>query len=328
MIQLCNLNRLYKELEPNLTRMADLSLKSGRVMLGEFTQEFEERIARVAGADHAVVVGSGSDALYYGLVASGIKGPVALPSQTFIATENSIYRAGLNPVCVDVKPNGLLDWDTVPHGIDRVVWVGLFGNTETIPTDVMVIEDGAQHFGAPLQGKLAAYSFDPTKALPNFGNGGAVVTNDKHIADRVRDLRRHGHHERHVGGNSIMSERDCAELLVKLEHFPFWQERRQEIAYDYTMQLGNYVDIVTDCDGLVSKFVIGTEHRGELADHLYVSGIETKSVYQQPIWNLPGACNNCNRHLALPCDPYTTDQELLHIIRSVKEFFQELPLAS
>ncbi len=55
MIQLCNLNRLYKELEPNLTRMADLSLKSGRVMLGEFTQEFEERIARVAGADHAIM---------------------------------------------------------------------------------------------------------------------------------------------------------------------------------------------------------------------------------------------------------------------------------
>ena len=294
-------------------------------MLGESTQEFEQRLALLAGADYAVTVGSGSDALYYGLAASQIQGPIALPSQTFVATKNSILRAGLAPVCVDVKPNGLLDWDKVSNNIEHTVWVGLFGNTETLPTDKIVYEDGAQHFGAPLQGIFAAYSFDPTKALPNFGNGGAVVTNYKHIADRVRLLRRHGYYDSHVGGHSVMSERDCAEMCVKLDHFPFWQERRQEIARDYTIELGKYVDIITDHKGQVSKFVIGTDQRDQLAKHLLDKKIETKLVYKDPLYNLPGAVKNCKQHLALPCDPYMTDEELQVVILAVKEFFKELP---
>ena len=201
----------------------------------------------------------------------------------------------------------------------------MFGNTETLPTDKIVYEDGAQHFGAPLQGIFAAYSFDPTKALPNFGNGGAVVTNHKHIADRVRLLRRHGYYDSHVGGHSVMSERDCAEMCVKLDHFPFWQERRQEIARDYTIELSKYVDIITDHKGQVSKFVISTDQRDQLAKHLLDNKIETKLVYKDPLYNLPGAIKNCNQHLALPCDPYTTDEELLVVILAIKEFFQELP---
>ena len=74
MIRLHNLSRLYQELEPSLSRLSKLVLKSGRVMLGESTQEFEQRLALLAGADYAVTVGSGSDALYYGLAASQIQG--------------------------------------------------------------------------------------------------------------------------------------------------------------------------------------------------------------------------------------------------------------
>jgi dTDP-4-amino-4,6-dideoxygalactose transaminase len=122
-----------------------------------------------------------------------------------------------------------------------------------------------------------------------------------------------------------MSERDCAEMCVKLDHFPFWQERRQEIARDYTIELGKYVDIITDHKGQVSKFVIGTDQRDQLAKHLLDNKIETKLVYKDPLYNLPGAIKNCNQHLALPCDPYMTDEELLVVILAIKEFFQELP---
>jgi dTDP-4-amino-4,6-dideoxygalactose transaminase len=326
MIRLHNLNRLYEELSPSLERMNGLVLKSGRVMLGEFTEEFENRIATVAGVEHAAVVGSGSDALYYALIAEKVDGPVAMPAQTFIATSNSIARAGCQPVCIDVKPNGLLDWNLVPQEIETAVWVGLFGNTEHIPDDCFVIEDGAQHFGAPLQADTAAYSFDPTKALPNFGNGGAVVSNDKRVIDDVKLLRRHHTVNEHVGGNSIMSERDCAEMLVKLDHFPFWQERRQEIARDYHQQLGKYVKCVTDADGQVSKFVIETSRRADLQAHLTHRKIEIKRAYAAPIATLDRAVANCQKFLQLPCDPYMTDEELLAVIMAVKEFFEESPL--
>lgn len=327
MIQLHNLNRLYEELSPGLSRAQDIVLKSGRVMLGEFTHEFEDRIARVAGAEYAAVVGSGSDALMYAIIAHGLTGFVCMPAQTYIATHNSIWRAKCLPICVDVDNAGLLDWSQLPSS-NQIVWVGLFGNHCDIPQNKFVIEDGAQHFGAKLQAVTAAYSFDPTKALPNFSNGGAVVSNDKTIIERVRLLRRHKTVMDNVGGNSIMSERDCAEMLVKLDHFPFWQERRQEIARDYHQQFGELVQCVTDPEHQVSKFVIQTEHRADLQAHLSSRGIETKRAYDNPIMDLPQAKANCETFLQLPCDPYTTDEELLHVILAVKEFFKERPLES
>ena len=80
----------------------------------------------------------------------------------------------------------MLDWEIIPSEIDCTVWVGLFGNLNDFPEKQTVIEDGAQHFGAPLQGISAAYSFDPTKGLPNFGNGGAVVSNSMTVIQNIK----------------------------------------------------------------------------------------------------------------------------------------------
>ena len=324
-IKLQNLDRLYQELQSGLEASVRDVYKSGRHLLGPFTSKLESRIAKLSQAKYCVMVGSGSDALYYGLVASATRYDqrISYPAQTFVATKNSITRSKNIPIGADVKPNGLLDWSLV--NTDSAVWVGLFGNTEDLPIDKIIYEDGAQHFGLPLRGQFASYSFDPTKALSNFGNAGAVVTNDSAIANSVRELRRHGGGVDGVGGNSIPSERDCAELLVKLDHFPFWQERRQEIARDYHQQLGHLVDCVTQHTGQVSKFVIGTDQRDQLAKHLLDKKIETKLVYKDPLCNLPGAVKNCKQHLALPCDPYMTDEELQVVILAVKEFFKELP---
>jgi len=324
-IRLHNLDRLYKELQGPLTLKAEQVYKTGRHLLGPFTQELENRIANVADAEYCVMTGSGSDSLYLGLLACGLDANtrISYPSQTFIATRNSIQRSYNLPVPADVKPNGLINWKDITT--DHVVWVGLFGNTENISTNHIVYEDGAQHFGAPLQGEFASYSFDPTKALPNWGNAGAVVTNDVVIANNVRELRRHG---RDIGGNSIPSERECAELLVKLDFFPFWQERRQEVAFEYIDEIGDLVKCVTDPYGQISKFVIDTAQRPELEKHLANHGIETKRVYEHPLADTPQAIKNCNTQLALPVDPYITDEELDFIIIAIKQFFEESPLES
>jgi dTDP-4-amino-4,6-dideoxygalactose transaminase len=312
----------------DLQSMNDTVLKSGHLVLGKFTEKLEENIAQVCNAKYAVTVGSGSDALYYGLVALNIKGKVAIPAQTYIATATSVSRAGCTPVCVDVKSNGLLNWNKVPKSINTIVWVGLFGNIEELPKNKFIIEDGAQHFGVPLHSKLASYSFDPTKNLPNFGTGGAVATNDNAIAENIKALRRHATVNNHVGGNSCMSERECAEMLVKLSYFSGWQKRRQEIAQKYIEGFGDLVEIITSLEGQCTKFVISSSSRNELESWLQEKQIETKRVYNQALSKLFWCTDfclqanaNCENFLSLPIDPYLTDKEISKVIRSVKEFF-------
>lgn len=321
MIQLTNLHRLYNDLKNELATAQQEVLDSGQVMLGSFTQQFEQAVAERAGADHCVVVGSGSDALMYGLRATGID-TVSVPAQSFVATPNSCLRADIDINWCDVDSKGCINWTQIKDG---AVWVGLFGNPCVLDTTVKIYEDGAQHFGLPLQGVFAAYSFDPTKTLPNFGNGGAVVTNDSELADHVRKLRRHGVVDRHTGGNSIMSERDCAECLVKLDFFDTWTARRRELAERYINELSDYVEIVTDPKGMVSKFVIATDHKNLLKNHLTVNEIQTKETYAKPLIDMPQAKDNCERFLSIPCDSYTTDKEASMVVEAIKMFFEPSP---
>ena len=320
-INLTNLNRLNKQLYQKFDAVQQEVLNSGQVMLGSFTKHFEEALAERSGASHCIVVGSGSDALMYGLQAAGEK-IVCVPSQSFVATPNSCTRAGTDIIPCDVDSKGCIDWKNVTH---NAVWVGLFGNNSDLDTKAPIYEDGAQHFGLPLQGVFASYSFDPTKSLPNFGNGGAVVTNDEDLAHGVRQLRRHGVVNKYTGGNSIMSERDCAECLVKLEHFDNWTKHRREIAERYIEELQDYVEIVTDVTGMVSKFIIATVQRAGLETHLTNNLIQTKRAYAKPLFEMPQAQSNCERFLQLPCDSYTTDLEVGLVIEAVKSFFEPSP---
>lgn len=319
MIRLANLHRQYQSLEHRLHTAQSNVLASGNCMLGSNTQALEERIAERASAKYCAVVGSGSDALYMGLVACRVK-QICIPAHSYIATLNSCIRAFCDISWADVTDTGCIDWNTNTE--QDAVWVGLFGNPSTIPQNVRVYEDGAQHFGLPLQGLFAAYSFDPTKTLPNFGNGGAVVTNDEDIIYAVRMLRRHNWVDMHVGGNSVMSERDCAELLVKLEYFNAWTKRRQELAEFYTQELQDYVRIVTDPKGMVSKFVIASDCRAGLRTSISKKGIQSKEVYSNALADLPQAKQNCETFLTIPCDSFTTDKEAKTVANAIREFYE------
>lgn len=322
MIQLTNINRLHSDLHDLLYVAQEEVLASGQVMLGKFTIQLEERIAELSNAKYCSILGSGSDALMYGLMATKIR-QIVVPAQTFIATKNSCTRVNIPIVYNDVDEKGCIDWNTVER--KDAIWVGLFGNDTVIPDNVNVYEDGAQHFGLPLKGIFASYSFDPTKSLPNYGNGGCIVTNDLEIHNNVMQLRRHGTVEYYSGGNSIMSERDCAELLVKLELFDSWTKRRQELASLYIQELSDYVKIITDKNAMVSKFVVATDKKDKLKSHLLSNNIQTKDVYKNAISHMPQAIKNCNEFLSIPCDSYTTDREASTIIQTIKSFFEPSP---
>jgi len=314
---------MYTNLGDLLYQAQEQVLTSGQVMLGKYISQLEEELAERANAQYCSVVGSGSDALMYGLRATG-KTSTTIPAQTFIATKNSCRRADMDIVFADVRTNGCVEFDSVTT--DSVVWVGLFGNDCVLPEDVTVYEDGAQHFGLPLKGEFASYSFDPTKSLPNFGNGGAVVSNNQELIDNVKQLRRHGQVDIHTGGNSVMSERDCAELLVKLKYFDNWTRVRQELAGYYIEELEDYVDCITDPRGMVSKFVIATDRKSCLKTHLALKDIQCKDVYAAPLANLEQATANCESFLSIPCDSYTTYKEALTIVEHIKMFFEPSPL--
>ena len=322
MIRLVNLDRLANDLMPFLVQAQARVFTSGQVMFGRWTQELELELAERSNAKYCSVVGSGSDALMYGLRATGTIS-TTIPAQTFKATKNSCRRADMDIVFADVRTNGCVEFDSVTT--DSVVWVGLFGNDCVLPKDIAVYEDGAQHFGLPLKGEFASYSFDPTKSLPNFGNGGAVVSNNSDVVERVKQLRRHGQVDIHTGGNSIMSERDCAELLVKLEFFDDWTSRRRELAEYYTEELEDLVGCITDPTGMVSKFVIATDKKSCLKTHLILKNIQCKDVYEEPLANMPQAKLNCERFLSIPCDSYTTLDEASTVVEHIKMFFEPSP---
>ena len=322
MIHLTNINRLYSDLKELLYVAQEEVLNSGQVILGKFTEQLQERIAEFSNAKHCCVVGSGSDALMYGLMATKIR-QVTIPAQTFIATKNSCTRSNITIRYNDVDETGCINWSTLKT--KDVVWVGLFGNDTILPDNVNVYEDGAQHFGLPLKGIFASYSFDPTKSLPNFGNGGCVVTNDSDIYENIMQLRKHGTVVYHTGGNSIMSERDCAELLVKLDFFNIWTNRRREIASLYRQELSDYVKIITNENSIVSKFVISTKEKLKLQNHLFSNNIQSKDVYKNPLSSEPQAIKNCKEFLSIPCDSYTTDKEVSKVIDTIKSFFEPSP---
>ena len=122
-----------------------------------------------------------------------------------------------------------------------------------------------------------------------------------------------------------MSERDCAECLVKLDFFDTWMARRRELAERYTQRLSDYVDVITDVTGTVSKYVIATDQRAGLEASLLSNNIQTKRAYAKPLVNKPQAQSNCECFLQLPCDSYTTDLEVGLVIEAVESFFEPSP---
>jgi dTDP-4-amino-4,6-dideoxygalactose transaminase len=255
-------------------------------------------------------VNSCSQAIVFAQQAMNIDGKVLIPTQSFVATLNSVIMAGNTPVFCDVDDRALMDVSTLDYGlsgsgIEAVMYVNLFGNIvdyerlrmvcEFFNPDgnVKIIEDAAQSFGAYYNGipsgklgDVSVLSFDPTKNLPNYGSGGMILTDDENIASVCYNLRDNGKISSHTYANSKMSEVDCAHMLIKLKYFDEWQRRRTEIAEFYNEHLIPYVDPILPNEGVDHawhKYVIRIHSRDVLQGYLASRGIETKIHYDTPL---------------------------------------------
>jgi dTDP-4-amino-4,6-dideoxygalactose transaminase len=289
---------------------------SQRFILGPEVEALERELAARIGAEHAIAVSSGTDALLVVLMALGV-GPgaeVITPTYSFFATAGCVSRLGATPVFVDVDPVTLnVDAKAVRAAITprtrAIVPVHLFGLMADLDpildaarqAGVPVIEDAAQAIGATARGRqagtlgrAAAFSFFPSKNLGAFGDAGLVTTNDAALAREVRLLRNHGaepkyiHHR--IGGNFRLDALQAAVLRVKAPHLPAWTDARRRNADRYRalateFQLGETIALPVEPPGyrhIYHQFVIRTPQRDALRAHLDTRRIGTEIYYPVP----------------------------------------------
>jgi len=255
------------EVWPDIQRDYLACLLDGSYIGGPAVTAFEREWAAYCGADHAVGLASGTDALQLSLTAVGV-GPgdeVVVPANTFIATAAAVVRAGATPRFADVSDDTLLmTTDTLAEAITprtrAVIVVHLYGQMPDMAglvaiaqrAGIAVIEDAAQAHGAEWDGRRAGsfgaagcFSFYPAKNLGAFGDAGAVVTSRPELADQIRSLANHGrshghlhyHHDR-IGTNSRLDTLQAILLSGKLAHLDRWTARRIALASRYRDLLG------------------------------------------------------------------------------------------
>jgi dTDP-4-amino-4,6-dideoxygalactose transaminase len=314
-IQFTGLKKQYHNLRQEILNATDEVLRSGQLMNGNHTAEFENWLAKRNRSKYAVTVHSGTCALeciaeYYVDQLTTINHPtVLIPSMTYAATANAFARAGWQIHFVDTDKFGIFDFNKTPDidRFDALVLVGLYGlgihdygnlekfNQTLRLRNLIVIEDAAQHWlssGGIRIGQAAAISFDPMKNLNAIGNGGAIVTDDVNLYYFARAWRDNGK-DNHVqnGTNSRMSEVDCAVLMIKTHYIDQWQKRREEIATYWRSRLAKTgVRCLINNENArghgYQKFVIDCDHRDQLQNELKKHKIETRIHYQYPLHEL------------------------------------------
>jgi dTDP-4-amino-4,6-dideoxygalactose transaminase len=326
-------------------------------ILGEEVARFEEEFAHYLGVQHAVGVGSGTDALHIALRACGV-GPgdtVLTVSHTAVATVAAIELTGATAVLTDIDPaTATMDVNSLEQAIQKhrssrikaIIPVHLYGHPADMPAimtiaerhGLKVIEDCAQSHGAALDGRktgtwghISAFSFYPTKNLGALGDGGAVVTNDRALADRLRLLREYGWREKYVsdfaGLNTRLDELQAAVLRVKLRYLEKENARRRELARSYDTILST-TPVTTPCgcqraDHVYHQYVVQSDRRDALRSFLKANGVGTLIHYPVPVHMQPayqgcvvpnGAALShtetmCRLILSLPMHPQLTDTE-------------------
>ena len=350
-IPFTGIQRQYADLRKEIMDITDQVLTTGQVMNGPWTMKFEDWLATKNHVKYAVTCHSGTQALeliaaFHRQIGFGGATPtVLIPAMTYVATANAWVKAGWNIHIVDTDGYGLIDPKKVPRNLvfHAVCTVGLYGAAYNrwFPNEgnYAMIEDGAQHWlsnDCRRHGAACAISFDPTKNFANYGNGGAVVTNDRQLLDFARDWQSNG-----KGGgdadfvtNSRMSEVDCAQMMTKARYLNDWQARREKIAR-YWMErfAGTSVRCLIDSTNVdkhcFHKFVIDIDNRNSVMNKLEVAGITTKIHYTRPLHeepryvNTPGpdmmsaASSLARRGLSLPIYPELTDAEVEFIADQV-----------
>jgi dTDP-4-amino-4,6-dideoxygalactose transaminase len=318
-VPLIDVTRENAELRDEIAAALDQVCDSGRFILGPDCQAFEQQMATLCGAPHAVGCASGSDALLLSLLALDI-GPgdeVIVPSYTFYATASAVERVGAEIVFAEIEPAGFnLDPRSVEAAVTdktrAIIPVHLFGQCAEMDAlndiakrhDLAVIEDACQAIGADYHGQRAGslgdcgcFSFYPTKNLGGFGDGGLVTAGDADLARRVRLFARLGmeprYHHQVLGINSRLDTLQAAVLSVKLAKLDEWTGLRQANAGRYQHLFAEFglQEVLTLPRELQGRSHVWNQYvvrvpdgrRDALREHLRTRQIGTEIYYPVPL---------------------------------------------
>jgi dTDP-3-amino-3,4,6-trideoxy-alpha-D-glucose transaminase len=364
-IPVTKLDQADPALLEELLEVVERVARKGAFTMGTELDAFEDEFAAYCGAEHSVGVSNGTEAISLALRALDI-GPgdeVIVPTNSFIATAEAVSWIGATPKLVDVDPGShLLTAEHVAGAIGprtrAVIPVHLMGSTVDLDPimalarehDLRVIEDTAQAHGAAHRGRrvgsiadIGCFSFYPTKNLGGWGDGGAIVTGDEQIAERIRLLRSHGekprYHHRMVGTTARLDALQAALLRVKLRLLDDRNDDRRRLGAMLRAGLaGTSVELPSPAFGIADHvyhlFIVRSERRDALRAHLESRGISTAVHYPFPIHrteaygpmpagSLPNAERLAETICTLPLFPTMTDDEVARVIAAVESFDSE-----
>ena len=337
----------------------------GAYILQRDLEEFETNLANYIGVEHALGVANGTDAIWLALIAANIGegDEVIFASHTYIATANAIKFVGAVPVPADCRSDHMIDPESVKALITNKTKVilptqlnGRCCQMDSLikiaeDNDLIIIEDAAQGLGAKYKGKGigtfgkgATISFYPAKNLGSFGDGGAFVTNDKKMYEKVKILRDHGRNEEGIfvdwGFNSRLDNLQAAILNFKLSYYDNEITRRREIASIYNEELSIIKEILLppppdtkDYFDVFQNYEIEVERRDLLKKYLTENGIGTIIQWNgQPVHSLvslgfkgsglPYTEEMYKKCLMLPMNTSLSNQEVKYVCNKIKNFYE------
>ncbi|GAB4292165.1 MAG: DegT/DnrJ/EryC1/StrS family aminotransferase [Myxococcota bacterium] len=351
--------RLHKPIKNELLAAIEKVIDSGEFINGREVNEFERKLAEYCGVKYAVGVSSGTDALIAALMAFEVRpgDEIITTPYTFFATAGSIARLGAMPLFVDIEPD---TFNINPNEIEEkitnktvgIIPVHLFGQSADMRPILAVakkhnlwtLEDAAQSIGAKYEGKQvgtfgdsAILSFFPAKNLGSLGDGGAVLTDNGDLAEKLYILRNHGskpkYYHKVIGGNFRLDTIQAAVLLAKLPYLDKWAEMRRAVAAKYISAFKKCERVVVPLEKpfahhVYNQFVIRVPEakREETIKALSAEGIGYAiyyplSLHEQECFaylgykqgEFPQSEKAAKTSLALPIDPNLSDDEIARI---------------
>jgi dTDP-4-amino-4,6-dideoxygalactose transaminase len=313
-----NIKNQWKEERDELLPIIDRVLSSGQYVGGEEVEIFEDNIAKFCDVNYAATLNSGTDALMFALLLSGIKkgDEVITPPNSFIASTSTIVHVGATPVFVDVLPDQNLDpskiEDVITKNTKAIMPVHLTGRMCDMDPimeiaerhNLTVIEDAAQAIGSKYKGKtsgsigdIGCFSTHPLKNLNACGDGGFLTTNDENIYNQLKILRNQGIVDRNIVNNfgavSRMDNLQAAILNYRLGKLEYVTNKRRSNAKAYYEGIDQKKIFIPEEQtheyNTYHTFVLQTHYRDELKEHLLSNGIGSAIHYPIPIHLQPAS---------------------------------------
>jgi dTDP-4-amino-4,6-dideoxygalactose transaminase len=372
-IQMVDTKTQYLAIKDSVDAAIDEVLDSAAYINGKAVKDFTQHLATYLNVDHVIPCANGTDALQIAMMALDLQpgDEIITPSFTYIATTEVVALLQLKPVFVDVDPiTYCMDINSLQKAITPktkvIVPVHLYGQAAPMEEimaiakkhNLYVIEDNAQAIGCDYTfsdgtkkktgtiGHIGATSFYPSKNLGAFGDGGAIFTNDKNLADKMAMIANHGQSARYyhdvVGCNSRLDSIQAAILNIKLAHLNKYNQARQNVAAFYNSSFASIKEIVTPATANYTTHVFhqytiqlkGVDRDAFIA-HLNSKDIPCMIYYPVPghlqkmfgnqnnqHWDLPNTNALTACVCSLPIHTEMDEAQLTYIVEGVTSFFK------